>query len=162
MTEPLGILARREIEANIIAPIYAILKRDLGEDRAKAVIAEAITQDAIKSGADMAAAEPNGANIESFVAIQHLWTKDDALVTDVTRADASAFHYTVKRCRYAEMYRDKGLAEIGALLSCVRDAAFIQGYDPRVKLTRTQTIMQGASCCDFRYDVDPAPISLDQ
>lgn len=155
VTEPMGILARREIEANIIAPIYAILKRDLGEDRAKAVIAEAITQDAITAGSEMAALEPNGATIESFVAIQHLWTKDDALVTEIDRADATAFHYTVKRCRYAEMYRDKGLAEIGGLLSCVRDAAFIQGYDPRVKLTRTQTIMSGAPCCDFRYDVTP-------
>ena len=153
----MGILARREIEANIIAPIYEILKRDLGQDRAQAVIAEAITKDAIKSGAEMAAREPHGANIETFVGLQHLWTKDDALVTEVARADAAAFHYTVKRCRYAEMYRDKGLAEIGALLSCVRDGAFIQGYDPRVKLTRTQTIMSGAPCCDFRYDVAADP-----
>ena len=153
MTDDMGILARRAIEANIIAPIYEILKRDLGEDRARAVITEAITKDAVKSGKDMAAREPDGANIETFVGIQHLWTKDDALVTEVARADATAFHYTVKRCRYAEMYRDMGLAEIGALLSCTRDGAFIQGYDPRVKLTRTQTIMQGASCCDFRYDV---------
>lgn len=74
MDEPLGILARREIEANIIAPIYAIPKRHLGEDRAKAVIAKAITQDAIISGAEMAAEEPNGANIETFVGIQHIWT----------------------------------------------------------------------------------------
>jgi hypothetical protein len=25
------------------------------------------------------------------------------------------------------------------------------GYDPKLKLTRTQTIMGGASHCDFRY-----------
>jgi L-2-amino-thiazoline-4-carboxylic acid hydrolase len=46
-----------------------------------------------------------------------------------------------------------GLREIGDLLSCCRDGAFCEGYDPRIKLTRTQTIMGGASHCDFRYRV---------
>jgi hypothetical protein len=44
-----------------------------------------------------------------------------------------------------------GLGEIGHLLSCQRDGTFCQGYDERLELTRTQTIMQGASHCDFRY-----------
>ena len=46
---------------------------------------------------------------------------------------------------------EMGLAEIGGLLSCGRDGTFCTGYDPRIKLERTQTIMQGASHCDFRY-----------
>jgi hypothetical protein len=49
------------------------------------------------------------------------------------------------------MYKDMGLGEIGHLLSCQRDGTFCQGYDERLELTRTQTIMQGASHCDFRY-----------
>ena len=44
-----------------------------------------------------------------------------------------------------------GLGDIGDILSCNRDGAFCEGYDPRIKLTRTQTIMGGASHCDFRY-----------
>ena len=50
-----------------------------------------------------------------------------------------------------------GLGDIGHLLSCNRDATFCEGYDPRLKLTRTQTIMQGASHCDFRYRYDAEP-----
>ena len=57
----------------------------------------------------------------------------------------------VTRCRYAEMYRAMGLAELGAILSCNRDGAFCEGYDPKLKLERTQTIMGGASHCNFRY-----------
>jgi hypothetical protein len=41
------------------------------------------------------------------------------------------------------------------VLSCNRDAALIDGFNPAVTLTRTQTIMQGASCCDFRYSATP-------
>ncbi len=44
-----------------------------------------------------------------------------------------------------------GLGEIGHLLSCQRDGTFCEGYDNRLKLERTQTIMQGATHCDFDY-----------
>ena len=160
-SEELGILRRREIEANIIAPIYAILERDLGADRAKAVIREAISCDAVKTGKQFAAREPGGASIKTFADIQHLWEQDDALKTVVLKADETSFHYNVTRCRYAEMYKEKGLGEIGELLSCVRDYEFIKGYAPEVNLTRTQTIMEGARCCDFRYDVAQKPADAD-
>jgi hypothetical protein len=49
------------------------------------------------------------------------------------------------------MYRALGVPELGALLSCNRDGALIEGFNPEVALTRTRTIMQGATHCDFRY-----------
>ncbi|MEX3845405.1 L-2-amino-thiazoline-4-carboxylic acid hydrolase [Paraburkholderia sp. BR10882] len=147
----LGILARRRIEAEIIKPIYEILKRDLGIERAQAVIGEAVRGAAVDAGRQFAAREPNGASVESFVALQALWEKDDALFVDVLRSDLERYDYDVKRCRYAEMYHAMGLGEIGHLLSCARDSHFIDGYLPRLHLTRTTTIMQGGSHCDFRY-----------
>ena len=59
--------------------------------------------------------------------------------------------FDVTRCRYAEMYRALGIPELGAVLSCNRDAALIEGFNPEVHFSRTQTIMGGASHCDFRY-----------
>ncbi len=147
----LGILARRRIEAEIIKPIYEILKRDLGTERAQAVIGEAIRGAAISAGQQFAANEANGTSIASFVALQVLWEKDDALGITVQREDADHYDYDVHRCRYAEMYHAMGLGEIGHLLSCERDAVFIVGYDPRIELTRTTTLMQGGPRCDFRY-----------
>ncbi len=48
-----------------------------------------------------------------------------------------------------------GVPELGAILSCNRDAASIAGFNPDVALTRTQTLMGGASHCDFRYARQP-------
>ena len=144
----LGILARRKIEAEIIKPIYDILVREIGKARAQAVIGEAIENAAIEAGKAFAREEPNGADIRSFVALQYLWEKDNALEVTVLDAD-----YNVNRCRYAEMYHEMGLGEIGHLLSCARDDKFIVGYAPDVELTRTTTIMEGGKCCDFRYRV---------
>ncbi|QGH63646.1 L-2-amino-thiazoline-4-carboxylic acid hydrolase [Serratia proteamaculans] len=147
----LGILARRRIEAEIIKPIYQILVREIGKERAQAVIGEAIENAAIEAGKNFAAQEPNGADLQSFAALQYLWEKDDALQVKVINQDPQHFDYNVIRCRYAEMYHQMGLGEIGHLLSCARDSQFIVGYAPDVELQRTQTIMSGASCCDFRY-----------
>jgi len=50
-----------------------------------------------------------------------------------------------------------GLGELGPLLSCNRDGSFCTGYNPNIKLTRTQTLMQGATHCDFRYRLTDSP-----
>jgi hypothetical protein len=158
MSEPeddLGIFARRRIEAAIIAPIHDELRAEIGEARADELIKRAIRQAAIKAGKDFAAKTPGETSLQTFQDIQHLWTKDDALRIETLRATPEALDFNVTRCRYAESYREMGLGRIGHLLSCNRDGAFCEGYDPRIKLTRTQTIMEGASHCDFRYRFEP-------
>lgn len=150
----LGILAQRRIEAEIIKPIYEILKRDFGVERAQAVIGEAVRGSAVQTGREFAAREPDGVSVASFVALQVLWEKDDALDVEVRRVDEGHYDYDVKRCAYAEMYHAMGLGEIGHLLSCARDSHFISGYHPHMHLARTTTIMQGGSRCDFRYSLE--------
>jgi hypothetical protein len=147
----LGILARRRIEAAIIAPIYAEMRETIGEDRARAILRRAIRRAAIDAGAEMAARADGEADLESFKAILPLWTKDDALTIEIIDDAPGVLDFNVKRCRYAETYHAMGLGDIGEILSCNRDGAFCEGYDPRIQLTRTQTIMSGASHCDFRY-----------
>ena len=150
--DQLPILQRRRIEAGVIAQIYEVLCREIGEERAADVIREAVTKDARAAGERFAAATPDGANLRTFIDIQELWTRDGALVTETTQATDEVFEFTVHQCAYAQMYREMGLAEIGPLLSCVRDYEFTAGYDPAITLTRSQTIMQGAKSCQFHYE----------
>ena len=156
--QELGILARRRIEAAIIAPIYNEMREALGEEKARDILRRAIRRAAIDAGTEMASRADGEADLESFKAILPLWTKDDALTIEVIDDKPGVLDFNVRRCRYAETYRAMGLGGIGDILSCNRDGAFCEGYDPRIKLTRTQTIMGGASHCDFRYrSRSPAP-----
>ena len=41
--------------------------------------------------------------------------------------------------------------DLAFLPVCSLDFPFAEGFGPDIKLMRTQTIMQGASHCDFRY-----------
>ena len=147
----LGILARRKIEAEIIRPIYEEMVARFGRDAARAALRAAITRAAVESGRRMAAAETGPVDLASFAALQPKWRQDDALTIEVLTETAERFDYNVTRCRYAEMYRAMGLAEIGDILSCQRDGSFCEGYDPAIRLERTTTIMSGAARCDFRY-----------
>ncbi len=153
--DELGILARRKIEAAIIAPVYGEMRKAIGEEKAREILRNAIRRAAIEAGAAMASRVSGEADLESFKAILHLWTKDDALTIEVLDDTPGVLDFNVRRCRYAETYRAMGLGDIGDILSCNRDGAFCEGYDPRINLTRTQTIMGGASHCDFRYRSDP-------
>ena len=49
------------------------------------------------------------------------------------------------------MYKSMGVNSLGAILSCNRDGALIEGFNKKAKLDRKQTIMNGDKCCTFRY-----------
>jgi hypothetical protein len=152
MTEALPILTQRRIEAAFAKGIYDEMKAELGDETAKRILTNAVIKLAKQTAAEMAKDAPGGqASLDSFRGIQPRWTAEDALRIDVVKSTDEEFHFNVMRCRYAEMYRSMGLAELGAVLSCNRDGAFCEGYSPHLKLQRTQTLMGGATHCDFRY-----------
>jgi L-2-amino-thiazoline-4-carboxylic acid hydrolase/Assemblin (Peptidase family S21) len=156
MTQPvhpegLSMLEKRKIEAEILKEVYDTLKASHGEEVAKKTIAESVRRSAIAQAQAFAAVAPGGPSLKAFQDVMPLWTKGGALEIEVKEQGAETFRFNVVKCRYAETYKAMGMGEIGHLLSCNRDGAFCEGYDPRLKLERTQTIMQGASHCDFRY-----------
>lgn len=147
----LPILERRRIEAMILKHVYEVLLERSGKAEAEAVIGETCSRSAIEQGKSLAADLGHAPDLEDFAAILPNWTKEDALQIEPLKASAEEMDFNVTRCRYAEMYREMGLGDIGHLLSCNRDGDFCIGYNPEIELTRTQTIMKGASHCDFRY-----------
>jgi len=147
----LSMYDKRRIEAEILKHVYDAVTETHGKAEAAKVVAEAVTRSAIEQGQRFAAEAPAGTSLQGFIDMQELWTKGGALDVEVLGRTEDTYSFNVTRCRYAEMYKEMGLGEIGHLLSCQRDGTFCEGYDPKLKLERTQTIMQGASHCDFRF-----------
>jgi predicted hydrocarbon binding protein len=147
----LPILERRRIEAMILKHVLDVITERAGRAEAEAVIGDACSRSAIEQGKALAADLDHMPDLSDFAAILPNWTKEDALELDVLVAEPDKMDFNVTRCRYAEMYHEMGLGDIGHLLSCHRDGDFCIGYNPDIELTRTQTLMTGASHCDFRY-----------
>lgn len=146
----IGVLKRREIEARILMPVLQALGEEFGRDRVFEVARRVIVDVAQDQGRQLAE-RMGGNSLTHFATALEDWKKGDAYRMDVLRQDDQRFDFNVTRCRYAEMYRALGIPEVGALLSCNRDFALIEGFNPDVELERTQTIMQGATHCDFRF-----------
>lgn len=146
----IGVLKRREIEARVIGPIIEAMCREFDRDRVLTVLRDTIINLARTQGAALAG-QMGGDSTHHFAKSMANWTKDNALEIEVLTQNDQRFEFNVTRCRYAEMYRALGLSELGATLSCNRDGALIEGFNPDIKLERAQTIMQGAPCCTFRY-----------
>jgi hypothetical protein len=147
----LSMIEKRRIEAEILKHVYDQLKESHGVEVARSTIGEAVRRSALEQAARFAAQSPEGPSLQGFIAMQPLWTAEGALTVEEIGRTETTYAFNVVRCRYSEMYKAMGLGEIGALLSCQRDGTFCEGYDPKLKLERTQTIMQGASHCDFRF-----------
>ena len=145
-----GVLTRREIEARILAPVIDALGQRFGRDEVVAIVREVIVTLAREQGREMAEARQD-TSLAGFGETLEPWTRDGALELEIHERNDERLSFDVTRCRYAELYRALGIPELGAVLSCNRDASLIEGFNPDVHLVRTQTIMQGARCCDFRY-----------
>ena len=146
----IGVLARREVEARLLGPLIEALGAQFGRERVIEVVRETIIRIAQEQGA--ALAESMGSDgLPAFADSLRFWTQDNALEIEVLERSEQAFDFNVTRCRYAEMYRALGIPELGAVFSCNRDGALIEGFNPDVAFERTQTIMEGAPYCDFRY-----------
>jgi len=143
------IFVQRRVEANILKHVYETLIESHGEDVARKTIADSVRKASIAQAKEMS--EGVETSMTSFIELMEMWTRGGALETTVLDASEKEFNFDVTRCRYSEMYREMGLGEIGHLLSCQRDGTFCEGYDSRIKMTRSQTIMQGAPTCTFRF-----------
>lgn len=154
LTQQIGVLVRREVEARILAPIIDALAKEFGHESVIETIRDTIIDIARKQGAELADAM-GGCSCRHFKESLQYWTKDDALEIDMHVEDGKQLTYHVTRCRYAEMYQALGIPELGSIFSCNRDAALIEGFNPNARLIRNQTLMEGAPYCDFAYTFPP-------
>ena len=146
----LSLLTQREIEAKIVGPLVQGFIAELGREKALEVVRNVVANLARERGAELARAV-GAASLEAFADDIDRWREGGALEINFLARTPDQLDFNVTRCRYAEMYRALGLADLGGSLSCQRDFALVQGFNPAIELTRTQTLMEGATHCDFRF-----------
>ena len=71
------------------------------------------------------------------------------------RDDREAREFDITSCRFAEFFRALGEPELGALLVCCDRCRYCRCRRRAVSFSRAQTLMQGGSCCTFRYKFAP-------
>ena len=146
-----SVLEQAKIQAQVLVPLVKALQAELGEERANTLVRTALRDLYRRYGEDFWRAK-NDENLgKTLTSAFATFARDDALDIEVKAQSQDAFDIDIRRCRYAEFYKALGEPDLGFLLVCSADYLMAEGFGPEIKLTRTQTIMQGASHCDFRY-----------
>lgn len=145
------LIERVKIEAQVLVPLVKALQAELGEPRANAIVRQALGDRYRKLGEQWWRAQA-GSNVgDKLAASFEAFAAGDALDYEVVRQTPDGLDVNVTGCRYARFYHQLGAPELGFLLVCSSDFPMTEGFGAGVQLTRTQTIMQGADHCDFRY-----------
>ena len=141
----------RRLQTPLVSSLIKEFAKELGNDKAYGITQRVINKDAILSGESLAQ-EYSGNSLEVMGKIvQEVWAKDDTMKIENLELDEESLKFDVTRCGYAEMYQSFGIQELGPLMSCSRDFAFMHGFNPEIELKRTKTIMEGDSICNFCY-----------
>jgi hypothetical protein len=146
-----SVIEQARIQAQVLVPLVKALQAELGEARANGIVRKALG-DVYRQYGEAFWRAKNEQDLGKVVASAfRTYGRDDALKYDVLRQSPDAFDMDVTACKYAQFYQELGEPELGFLLVCTSDFATAEGFGPDTELTRTQTLMQGASHCDFRY-----------
>lgn len=159
MPFPISLIDRRHIEAQLASALVKGYAAELGEERAVAVLGRVIEELALTAGREAAASpaalpfsyQKDSPLVRLADIVSRVWQGDGALEIVFHERAADVLRFSVTRCRYAEMYAELGIQDLGFHLSCRRDAAFAQGLDPAIVMRRSGTLMRGASHCDFHF-----------
>lgn len=143
-------IEKRAIEALAITPVIREISRRFGEKEALQILRHINWKEAFERGRKMAK-EAEGKTIEFLVEDVATWGEGGVWEMEVLEQTPTTYFFNVLRCPYYEKYRELGLEAFGVEFSCCRDEPFAGGLDPRLKLVRTKTIMEGGDVCDFRY-----------
>ena len=142
-----------KIQAQVLVPLVKELQAELGEERANAIVRNALGDLYRKYGEKWWRAQGARNLGEKVTSAFEMFAAGDALEYKVLQEAPDTLELNVTECRYAEFYKKIGAPELGFLLTCSGDTDFFhaEGFGANVRLTVTQTIMQGASHCIFRY-----------
>ena len=143
-------LEQVKAQAAVLVPLVRLLRQEIGTERANDIVVRALAEWAQSIGRLLRQIPAETPLAKLKVAIEGLdaagMQETEFLQSTDTRLD-----YNVRRCRAAEFYRSLGLEDLGYLLVCKLDESVMPALDEKITFVRSQTLMQGAAYCTFRF-----------
>ncbi len=140
-----SILNAVKIQSRVVIPIIRELEKEIGKERAHALIGRAI------ANAYVDYRELKGFEENSHPRVEQEFDNGFPVEREVIDDTEETYGYNITGCEFAEYFRSIGEPEIGALMTCGVDYAAEELIRPEWDFERTQTRMQGAPHCDFRW-----------
>jgi hypothetical protein len=149
------LIDRVKIQAEVLVPLIKGMEKELGKERAHELVKSAVG-DFYRDMSKRLTAERG--SIGALMAHGEISSAGNAIDIELREISEEGMSVDITGCRYAQFFQQIGEPELGFLLVCSSDFPTTEAI-PGVELHRTQTIMQGADFCDFRYRFLPEEVT---
>lgn len=75
----------------------------------------------------------------------------NALTFEIIEDSANAFAVKITECLWAKTFREADAADIGYAAICHGDFAMAKAFNPKLRMLRTKTLMQGHDHCNHKW-----------
>ena len=143
------LLQQREIEMRVLGPVIRAFAAEFEKEKTYDLVRRTMQEISRGLGKEKSLGGGGLENLKSKCISK--WNDGGALEVSIREDSDTILAFDVTRCDFADLYRELGFGDIGTLISCDRDAAFLDGFDPELELVRQKTLMEGEDLCDFCY-----------
>jgi hypothetical protein len=125
------------------------LEKHMGTDKALAFLKKVKTQQMLERGKTQASQFPDD-SLDSYVE-QFRAGYEDTLTMEIVQDTEKTFELKITECLWADTFHQAGAGEIGYAWICWGDYSWARGFNPKIRLVRDKTLMQGHAYCNHRY-----------
>jgi hypothetical protein len=154
INQKISLLEEIEMQAQVLIPILKAVREEIGKEHADHLVLDALRKWSREKYHFLGESLP-GSPKEKYDTV---WSKGapriqaNDLEIETLKRDPEVHEFNVTHCRYAEFFHQLGEPDLGSVLLCETDFHLVEEVgSPDVELMRTQTLMEGACCCDFRF-----------
>ncbi|MFC2104653.1 L-2-amino-thiazoline-4-carboxylic acid hydrolase [Bacteroidota bacterium] len=79
---------------------------------------------------------------------------DNTLTKEIVEESDTVFELKVTECLWAKTFLKRNAGNIGFAAICHGDYSWPKGYNPKIKMVRDKTLMQGNEYCNHRYIIE--------
>ena len=133
-----------KIQSKVVIPIVKALEAEVGKARAHEIVGGAI------ANAYVEYRQRRGFDVDVHPGVE-VDGPAFPVQKEVVEQSETAYGHNITGCAFADYFNSIGEPEVGALMTCGVDFAAEALMRPGWDFERTQTRMQGAAHCDFRW-----------
>jgi hypothetical protein len=144
----------RQFYASIFGDVIRMgkaLEQELGKDKAIAFLKQVTTEMMTEYGQKQAQKSSDHSFRAWGDTFRTFDTWKDRMIYEIVEDTDQALELKVKECIFAETFFKASAGDIGFAFICYGDYAWPRAFNPKIKMIRDKTLMQGHDCCNHRY-----------
>ena len=126
------------------------MEKEMGKDKLIEFLKKTATEKWIKRGKEHANRSPDN-SFKTYVNTFRPPRYRAQLTHEVVVDTDTVFELKVKECLTSWVFLQADAADIGYAYICFGDYAWAEGFNPKIKMVRDKTLMQGHDYCNHRY-----------